>query len=139
MEIQDLVVLQGDSKMVDFIVLGEPVAQNGWKIAWNRGRHRPYLYDPYSRQKKKLNAAIKAALLEFGESVPVFKQTKLHLDVRFDLGNPTSKDEDNMVKFLQDVLEGAVYDNNKWIFSLKAVKGEDDPFLPKTVVTIREL
>jgi Holliday junction resolvase RusA-like endonuclease len=139
MEIQDLLVVsQGDCKMVDFVVLGEPLAQNGWKIAWNRGRGgRPYLYDPNSREKKRLKVAVKSALLEFDESVPVSTATKLHLGVVFYLRNATSKDEDKMIKCLQDALQGFIYDNDKGIFSLKVVKAED-PILPKTVVTISE-
>jgi Holliday junction resolvase RusA-like endonuclease len=108
MEIEDLIISQGACTMVDFVLLGEPIAQNGWKISWNRGRSRPYMYDPLGRDKQKVKAAIKAALLEFGESVPVFKATKLHLGVVFHLKNATSKDADNMQKFLLDALDGAV-------------------------------
>jgi hypothetical protein len=85
MEIKDLIISQGAKKMVDFVVLGEPIAQNGWKLAW-RGRGLPYLYDSNSREKKKLKAAVQAALLKFGEDVPVFKNgTKVFLGVVFSL------------------------------------------------------
>jgi hypothetical protein len=75
---------------------------------------------------------MKAALLEFGKHAPMFKGTKLNFGAVFHIRNATSKDADNMHKcLLQDVLEGAVCNNNKLIFSLNMLKGKD-PLVPKT-------
>ena len=53
------------SGRIDFTVLGEPRVQNGWKVRW-RGLRVPVIYDPCSRPKTDLRAAIRRAMLEHG-------------------------------------------------------------------------
>ena len=107
---------------IAFELHGEIGCQNGWRLAF-RNRARPYLYDPNKRAKDQLRATVKAALEQFGVAdFPVYTQQQLKLQVEYHMVNPSSKDIDNMIKFLQDALEGVLYDNDRNVWSVHATK-----------------
>lgn len=121
----------GASKTIGFVLEGEPCSQNGWKLSRAGG----HLYDPMARKKTALRKQIAKELLDLGEAMPVFKKTKLRLVVSFGLHLATSKDIDNMLKFLQDAMEKAIYDDDKWIFELSLNK-RDNGDSTKTIISI---
>ena len=46
------------------------------------------------------------------------------MSVSFYLVNSDGRDIDNMVKFLQDAIEGVVFDNDKFVYQIHAYKHE---------------
>ncbi len=140
MNVIDIVISEvAGKKAVDLVILGDPVAQNGWKMrilpAFTSSR--PILYDPNGHQKNKLRDIIQKELQQLGESIPIFKNTSLHMNVSFHIrGNASKKDVDNMAKFLLDILEKAIYDNDKWIFDLHLKKTSD--LSAKTTISITQ-
>ena len=105
---------------IHLTILGEPHAQNGWKI-WLADCHQPVVYDPCSKGKRQLRKAIAKAIDQhLGWSIPanlsVFPDNcQLRLVVVYRLRNIGSKDLDNMSKFLFDALEGIIYKDDAQI------------------------
>ena len=124
------------AKLFELVIEGEAIAQNGWKMAF-RGRRTPYIFDPLSKEKKTLKKKIKEAIQPYNVVTPLFKNTFLKVQVSFFLKRATSKDLDNMAKFLLDSLEGAAYDNDKHIVDLHLVKSTLNS--PKTIITISSI
>jgi Holliday junction resolvase RusA-like endonuclease len=112
-------------KECNFIIDGRAPVQNGWKC-FLRSRHQPVIYDPKKQEKNSLRAAVRLAFKELDRDIhfPVFQTTKLQLFVSFHLVNSGGRDIDNMVKFLQDALEGVVFDNDKFVYEVHAHKQE---------------
>ena len=132
----DLVVsaTTNDHSSIGFELHGEIGCQNGWRLAY-RNCVRPYLYDPNKRAKEQLGATIKSALENFGVATfPVYREQHLKLQVEYHMTNPNTKDVDNMGKFLHDAMEGVLYDNDKNLWDVHAVKKIGAA--PKTVVYI---
>ena len=113
----------GAARSITFAVLGNPPAQNGWALRYH-GIHHPYLYDPLRRDKNKLHNNLMKEMSQLGESAPFFTRTHVRVTIRYHFHGPTRKDLDNMTKFFLDAMEGALYDNDKWIFSLVTEKEE---------------
>ena len=138
MRVDDVMVSTGGgTSTIELTIVGEPVAQNGWKLRF-RNCSRPFLYDPLRNEKHKLCKEIKAKMMELGESeIPFFKNTRLQVSIITHFHTATRKDLDNMSKFLQDAMEGALYDDDKWIFRLAVEKHETTS--PRTVVSVSNL
>ena len=138
MQVYDCIVSfnKAGGKCLEFTILGEPVAQNRWHIRW-RGLTFPIMYDPLAIEKKALNNAIKQALMEIDEPHPMYQQQRIRVDVVLHLCNATSKDLDNMAKFLLDALQGVCYNDDKFIFELCLSKSTSD--LPKALVFIKTI
>ena len=132
-EIQDVVVVttMGDDEIdsVSFTIVGKPAVQNGWKMAWKKPFRQPFLYDPKKGEKAALRAAVKAALRELTRAqLPVFRGDGCAVSVNFKIhqSHVFNKDLDNLAKFLLDALEGALFDNDKWVMSLLLTKVPSD-------------
>ena len=109
----------------NFVIDGRAPVQNGWKC-FLRSRRQPVVYDPKKQAKISLRASVRNAFkeLECNITFPVFQMSRLQMCVSFYLVNSTSRDIDNMVKFLQDALEGVVFDNDKYVYEIHASKHE---------------
>ena len=137
MRVEDVMVLTaGGFSTIDLTILGEPIAQNGWKLRF-RNCSRPFLYDPLRSQKMKLRNSVKAEMVELGEPVPFFKGTRLQVSIISHFHTATRKDLDNLSKFLLDAMEGVLYDDDKWIFHLVVKKVETTS--PSMVVSVSSL
>ena len=89
----------------------------------------PFLYDPSARAKRILKQMIRHAIMRdvafLQSDFPIFRPypgetLKLELDLRFYVSRDA--DVDNMCKFLLDVLQGEIYENDKCVWYLKASK-----------------
>jgi Holliday junction resolvase RusA-like endonuclease len=133
---------------ISFDVLGDPPVQQRPKICY-RKRFRPVYYDPSGKEKREYKAAVVAELQATGiTDFPVFDGDaytssgisitltfhlpRYQVDYRRSLGNwilrdrhhryPSSKDTDNMVKFVMDALHGVMYANDNCVVSITATK-----------------
>ena len=137
MQVTDVVVSEvAGRKALDFTILGEPTVQNGWRLKY-RGLLAPIMYDPLSKEKRKLRGKVTTVLAEVGEEAPLFEGVPLRVVVSFGLRCVTSKDLDNMCKFLLDALEAACYDDDKYIFDLHVMKARAEN--PETYVSITKI
>ena len=123
---------------IDFTVLGEPRVQNGWKVRW-RGLRVPVIYDPCSRRKTDLRAAIRTAMLEGGlpDDTAFPAGQPLVLSVEYFYKTAYKRDLDNMTKFLLDALEGAIFPDDNSIMKMELVKKRSAQ--PRTVVSVSTL
>ena len=112
-------------KECNFVIDGRAPVQNGWKC-FLRSRRQPVVYDPKKQAKSSLREAIRHAFKELDRNIdfPVFQMSRLKMTVSFYLVNSAGRDIDNMVKFLQDAVEGVVFDNDKFVYEIHAYKHE---------------
>lgn len=70
--------------------------------------------------------AVRSAFRELDGNIefPIFQMSRLRITVSFYLVNSGGRDVDNMVKFLQDAIEGVVFDNDKFVYEIHACKHE---------------
>ena len=128
----------GLRRSVDLTILGDPQVQNGWKVKTLPSR-RPIIYDPKSREKAAIRRDLKKEIEELQAGCPLFSDTRLTVIITYHVhGVATRKDLDNMSKFILDAMEGALYDNDKWIYELQTTK-VSAALAPKTIVSIRSL
>jgi Holliday junction resolvase RusA-like endonuclease len=115
----------GHVKECNFVIGGRAPVQNGWKC-FLRSRRQPVVYDPKKQEKNSLREAVRYAFKELDNNInfPVFQMSRLQLSVSFYLVNSAGRDIDNMVKFLQDAIEGVVFDNDKFVYEIRAYKHE---------------
>lgn len=108
-----------------FVIDGRAPVQNGWKC-FLRSRRQPVVYDPKKQAKNALREAVRCAFKELDDHInfPVFQTTRVQMSVSFYLVNSGGRDIDNMVKFLQDAIEGVVFDNDKFVYEIHADKHE---------------
>lgn len=109
----------------NFVIDGRAPVQNGWKC-FLRSRSQPVVYDPKKQAKNSLRAFVRDAFKELDRNItfPVFQESRLRMYVSFYLVNSAGRDIDNMLKFLQDALEGVVFDNDKYVYEIHAHKYE---------------
>lgn len=140
--VEDMMIMRrptGDDTAISFSVGGDPPVQKRHKIAWKgilggwkeSSRRIPIIYDPSSKEKKQLAAAVKAALqdLEVG-GFPFFTNpdTKLTLELTFFFADrpaqpfPKKKDINNLVKFVMDAMNGILYCDDRAIVRVTAEK-----------------
>lgn len=102
---------------------GQPLAQPRprFRVLSNG---RAWMYNPAMHPKTELAQKVAAALRQIGLSVstaPLFT-TYLDLTIKFGVSD-MSKDLDNMMKFIMDVLEDAnIYGNDRAVLKLRAEK-----------------
>ena len=115
----------GNVTECNFVIDGRAPVQNGWKC-FLRSRRQPVVYDPKKQAKNSLREAVRCAFKELDNNIdfPVFQMSRLQLSVSFYLVNSGGRDIDNMVKFLQDAIEGVVFDNDKFVYEIQAYKYE---------------
>ena len=138
MNVDDIIFVEADSKVksIDFEINGEAIAQNGWKLAF-RGRVKPYLFDPLKKEKTELRKMIDDAITSYGVKTPIFTKADVAVKICFGLARVSSKDLDNMAKFLLDTLEGAIYDDDKFIIDLHLKKATVvDPKMTISITSI---
>ena len=127
------VIVANDPSRPDFSIsvdiLQEPRAQPSYRAAV-AANGKPFLYDPSSPRKALLRRIISHAITRdvqirqsdfpifraFSDSEPLMVQ----LYAKFYVSR--NKDVDNMFKFLLDVLQGVVYENDRAIFDLHGTK-----------------
>ena len=118
--IESLVIVTSDKAQPDevsFTIYGPPIAQNGWKLAW-RNRRQPVLYDSLQKHKADVRANICRAFRELEHhSFPVFDNVYIQVDLTFNLHHITSKDVDNMMKYILDAMQDALYRNDAFIMA----------------------
>ena len=114
------------SSSVQILIPGQPIAQPRPRIGRTR-TSRPYVYNPGSRAKLFFANRIKLELQEAGllsparNPAPIY-HTPVAIEVTFGVAN-MSKDLDNMLKFILDVLEAAgVYTNDRLVQKIVAQK-----------------
>ena len=70
MEVTDVIISGNNNyRSIEFAILGEPIAQNGWKIRW-RGLRMPIMFDPLQRRKTIIKRLLTQALQELQEEAP---------------------------------------------------------------------
>ena len=118
-------VTDSNVKECNFVIDGRAPVQNGWKC-FLRSRRQPVVYDPKKHAKNSLREAIREAFKELDGNInfPVFQMSRLQITVYFYLVNSGGRDIDNMIKFLQDAIEGVVFDNDKFVYEIHAYKHE---------------
>jgi Holliday junction resolvase RusA-like endonuclease len=135
-EIADFVASwSGDSPRIDFVILGEPKAQNGFRVR-ARGLLIPRIYDPLASEKRHLRQEMTRVLVEHGfDHTPVFPEgTRVKVLAHFCIRRNRKKDLDNMCKFLGDALEMALYADDDDINDMHVTKERSD--IPSTTYTI---
>jgi len=116
-------VADGSKTTIYISIEGQPLAQPRprFRVLSNG---RSWMYNPAMHPKTELAQKVRAALREIGlsvESAPLFT-TYLGLTIKFGVSD-MSKDLDNMMKFIMDVLEDAnVYGNDRAVLKLHAEK-----------------
>jgi Holliday junction resolvase RusA-like endonuclease len=125
----------GDDPRIDFVILGEPPAQNGFRIR-TRGLPFPRIYDPLASEKRQLRNEVRRVLAEHGfDHTPVFPDgTRVKVLAHYCYRPNRKKDLDNMSKFLLDALEMAVYADDDDIFDMHVTKERSEN--PRTMFTI---
>ena len=133
--ITDVVISDdGTRKCLEFCIMGEPHAQNGWRIR-HRGLQTPIMFDPLARLKRQIKDALAKVMMEHQEPLPVFAAgIPLRVGVIFHLRHVATKDVDNMAKFLLDAIEEVVFNNDKYIIDLSLSKSTNET--PKTLVFV---
>lgn len=118
-----------------YIIPGNPVALQ--RPRFNQGQKRPW--DPQKKIKEQFAFIIRAQ-----NKISLMYQGPLEIDITFFMGHKKKNgyhssvpDLDNMIKFLQDVAQGILFENDSLIASIKARKVYDEN--PRTEFTIREL
>lgn len=121
--VTDMLVSYGPNSkgQANFRIDGPPLSCNGNKMRY-RGLSRPILFDPMAAQKTSLRKEVNKQLKDLGVCQPIFKNKTLTAELTFAMRDRLAKDADNMAKFLLDALEGAIYDNDKFIVKLVIVK-----------------
>jgi Holliday junction resolvase RusA-like endonuclease len=106
----------GPPDEVSFRIHGPPIAQNGWKLAW-RNRRQPVLFDSLRKQKLAVRANIQCAFNQLQHySFPVFPpNTNIQVELIFTLHRLTIKDVDNMMKYILDAMQDALYHDDAFI------------------------
>jgi Holliday junction resolvase RusA-like endonuclease len=159
--------LATEPRSISFDVGGDPPVQQRPRITY-KGRSRPVYYDPSAQEKRAYKAAVLAELMSTGIThFPIFDGDAMsnlgisitmsfflpryQADYRRCNGShvlrdvhhhyPTSKDVDNMVKFVMDAFHDVLYANDNCVVSITAAKfflgGEDTE--PYTSITLQEL
>lgn len=123
----------------NFVIDGRAPVQNGWKC-FLRSRRQPVVYDPKKQAKNTLRACVRDAFKELDRNItfPVFQMSRLQMCVSFYLVNSAGRDIDNMVKFLQDALEGVVFDDDKYVYEIHAYKHEAPYGNEATIIKIAQ-
>ena len=109
---------------------GDPVAQERHRSTISKnGKVR--VFNPIKRKKLLHQKAIGEALRDLGFwNIPLYPRgTKLKAKCLFMLRRD-NKDVDNLLKFILDVLQEIVYDNDKSVVKIEMEKrmGVDNPF-----------
>ena len=114
--------------LVRLDIKGEPKSQETYRPAVTR-TGVPFLYDPSTGDKNRLRTLIREAMVHdigFNQSnFPVFRPIgkeclKIKISIKYYVS--TSKDVDNMCKFLFDSMQHVMYDNDKCIYKVTAEK-----------------
>lgn len=140
--------IQGSSpKKAALVLNGEPRALQRPRIKMDRKRSKAWLYDPDRLLKGKVNAEASRKL----PTVPFFEEGPVKLEVVFHMRRPVSHfasrganrsvglnlkaealaewprspDLDNLIKFLLDSLEGALFVNDRQVVRVVASKVYD--------------
>lgn len=118
-----------------YIIPGNPVALQ--RPRFNQGQKRPW--DP----QKKIKEQVALFIIAQNKSQPMYGGP-LELNITFFMLHKKHKghhvsvpDLSNMIKFLEDVAQGILYENDSLIASIIARKVYDEN--PRTEFTIREL
>jgi Holliday junction resolvase RusA-like endonuclease len=168
-EFVDVMVME-DSKstVLSYISLGDPPVQQRPKITY-RNKRAPVYYDPSGPSKKNYAKKLREALVSVGSTVfPLFNGSPTNCNgvelvitlffkrPRADYRHystsitmvenpqryPSTKDTDNMVKYIMDALHGVAYNNDNIVVSINATKtfvdGFEDEAYTKVSVTLRK-
>jgi Holliday junction resolvase RusA-like endonuclease len=120
-------------------VLGEPTAQPRPRFRVLNGR--PLIYDPSQASKRRFKAALRQALSELGvATLPLFPGNgrKFIANFWFYINNEM-KDNDNLQKYILDVLQGVVYSNDRFVFDILSKKRIVPKGSEMTKIEIKEL
>ena len=83
-EITSLEMEGSKAVLFEVVLQGEAIAQNGWKMAF-RGKKKPYIFDPISKEKKTMRKQILEAIQACNVAMPIFNETPLKIQVSFSL------------------------------------------------------
>ena len=126
----ELYVLVRSPRMISFVVSGNPVPKRrAGRTATGR------MYNPDQRKQAEFASVAKAQFTEAMGSCPFFsseKNLKMEIEFYIPITVQSSKayerslrskgDVDNFAKFVQDALQGVLYDNDNQILHLDAKK-----------------
>ena len=102
---------------------GEPPIQARTRSTYIRSQGRLLVYDPSSTIKSAVKVLLTAALQELGQfQVPLFPAgRRITVTAKFTVRDPR-KDVDNMLKLLLDVMQGIVFNDDRFVYSVTASK-----------------
>ena len=114
-----MIVQVNETITFSFSVWGEPIPQPRMRLNRRYGQ----LWDPANEKRNEFNSVVRRALEEVGTSLfPLFENgTKLKVMATFHVFD-SSKDVDNLAKFLLDALEKVVFKNDNMVVLLVATK-----------------
>jgi Holliday junction resolvase RusA-like endonuclease len=105
-------------------IKGEPMVQQRHRARYLSNSSRQIIYDPSSAMKRACKQAMRKAISELGVAhFPFFPgpNRKFTAKISFFIDNPR-KDNDNLQKFILDVMEGVIYANDAFVFDIVAKK-----------------
>jgi Holliday junction resolvase RusA-like endonuclease len=148
-----------ETKKVSFIVRGTPPSQFRPRVNWKK-RSTTVVYDASSQQKKNWKEAATMALANYsitlfpiipslnGIKVMVafyFVRPKYHISIKTGCVKdtapffPSSKDIDNLIKFIFDAMQGIFFNNDSAIVEINATKNYVMDNIGYTSITLMEL
>ncbi|CAJ1935066.1 unnamed protein product [Cylindrotheca closterium] len=126
---------------LQIFISGDPIAQPRPRFAVTRAS-RTYIYNPAARAKTFFSRKMKQELQETGlasTANPIFTLPGVEVQVQFGLAD-MSKDLDNMLKFILDVLEDAgVYANDRLVRKIVAEKVQSNTGFTSLSVSYMDL
>jgi Holliday junction resolvase RusA-like endonuclease len=116
----------GDAPPTIYIdIQAPPMVQQRPRVRFLPLIRTPLIYDPSQRQKRAYRVAVMQALAQLGVAhFPIFphhRDLKLRISAIFFVQN-INKDLDNLLKFVFDALQGAIYLNDRVIWEVTAKK-----------------
>jgi hypothetical protein len=116
--------MEDQGKSVQIIVHGSPLVQQRHRGRYLIAAARTLVWDPCKASKRSFRDVVRAALEGLGlddDDFPCFCGKALIFDVSFHVMN-TSKDVDNLLKFVLDALQTVLYSNDRFIYDIHARK-----------------
>jgi Holliday junction resolvase RusA-like endonuclease len=111
------------------VFFGEPPTQIRARAWYNSTSRRVVMYDPSKRVKDAYKILLQASLTQLGyrHGAPVFDAGRpLKVTCRFFIED-ARKDVDNILKFFMDVMEKSVYNNDRSVYMVVAMKEPNVP------------
>jgi hypothetical protein len=127
--------------VLEIEIKAEPLVQEAHMARLLQATGRCVSYDPGSSSKREMKKLVRTALKGIGPSpeFPIFKGRRaLLMQVTYEVAN-MSKTANDLQAFVEDVLEGLVYQNKNLLCDVYMRKRLADAGEPATCINIKRL